>query len=263
MNRAKSVFNWSGGKDSALALHRVLNSKVTVVSHLLTSFNVEFNRVSMHGVRAELIEMQAESIGIPLVKMSTPEMPDMEQYERCMFRALERLKHKGIAVSIFGDIFLEDLRRYREKQLARINIEPPFPIWRIPTVELMKEFIGLGFRAVTVCVNERYLTKEFVGREIDEDFVRDLPSKVDSCGENGEYHSFVYDGPIFSRPIPFVKGEIVYRRYLGASKPHGPPKLNITDEIKHRALVGDPFEYGFWFCDLINTSSNRTRGLPK
>lgn len=259
MNQTKSVFNWSGGKDSALALHRVLTNKVTVVSHLLTSFNRKFKRVSMHGVRAELIEMQAESIGIQLVKMSTPEMPDMGQYERCMVRTLKKLKHKGVTVSIFGDIFLEDLRRYREKQLARIKIEPQFPIWRIPTDELMREFIGLGFKAVTVCVNEGYLTKEFVGREIDEDFVRDLPSKVDPCGENGEYHSFVYDGPIFSRPIPFVKGEIIHRRYQRAPKTQESPITKATDEIEQPRSAGDPLEFGFWFCDLINASSGRTR----
>jgi uncharacterized protein (TIGR00290 family) len=262
MSKPKAVFNWSGGKDSALALHKVLAAGEIKVASLLTSVSGQFNRVSMHGVRLELLDMQAASVGIPLVKMFTPEMPDMETYEQQMHAVLGKLRKQGVTTSIFGDIFLEDLRRYRENQLARRNLNASFPLWKIPTDKLIKEFIDLGFKAVIVCVNEKYLDKSFAGRVIDEDFVRDLPPTVDLCGENGEFHSFVYDGPIFRQPIPFVKGEIVYRKYEPTKRDVKETRTRDRVNTILKQQTPAPFQYGFWYCDLIKTDSESQRGTP-
>lgn len=209
-----------------------------MVSHLLTTVNESFDRVSMHGVRTGLLEQQAESIGIPLVKAMLPEMPDMPTYEKIMEEHLLKLKGEGTDTAIFGDIFLEDLRNYREEKLSKLGIKCLFPIWQIPTNQLIMEFIDLGFKAITVCVDERHLDRSFVGRNIDATFVRDLPASVDPCGENGEFHSFVYDGPIFKRPVAFETGETVYRRYSRQG-----------DSLSGGS--SEPFETGFWFCDLL------------
>ncbi|HTR82511.1 MAG TPA: diphthine--ammonia ligase [Bacteroidota bacterium] len=238
----KAVFHWSGGKDSALALHKVLSNKDIAVSTLLTSVNEQYRRISMHGVRAELLERQAESIGIPLVKMMMPEMPDMKMYEAIMKETLVRLRGAGMTASIFGDIFLEDLRKYREDNLAAMNIKPMFPLWKVPTDRLVREFIELGFKAVVVCANDKYLDQEFVGRTIDGTFLADLPRNVDPCGENGEFHSFVYDGPIFTSPVAFEFGEVVHRKYRPVRD-----GLNSPDDC---FTSPQPFDGGFWYCDL-------------
>lgn len=229
----KAVFNWSGGKDSSLALHKVLGDGEFEVAHLLTTVNGFHNRVSMHGVRVELMERQAESIGIPLHQVRLTEMPSMEEYNQNMAESWKKFKEEGIGYSVFGDIFLEDLRKYREEQLAQVGLQAVFPIWKQPTIDLLRSFIDLGFKAVLVCINEKYLDRSFAGRLIDESFIQDLPSNVDPCGENGEYHSFVFDGPIFKKPIVFAKGEIVYRKYE--------PAPNSTSE----------YDTGFFYCDLI------------
>jgi uncharacterized protein (TIGR00290 family) len=208
-----AIFNWSGGKDSSFALYRVLNNQDYNIKYLLASVNAHYNRLSMHGVRIELIEQQAASIGLPLRLLQLPEMPSMEDYNREMAGIMQGFKDEGINYSIFGDIFLEDLKTYREQQLAKVNMQGVFPIWKSDTTALVKEFIELGFKAMLICVNERHLDKSFAGRLIDEDFLKDLPANVDPCGENGEYHSFVFDGPIFKTPIDFKMGEIVYRKY--------------------------------------------------
>ncbi len=237
-----AVFNWSGGKDSALALYKVLQAGDLQVTCLLTTVNETFNRISMHGVRTELLERQAESIGIPLLKVMLPEMPDMQTYERIMEQQLRRLKADGIEAAVFGDIFLEDLRKYREENLAAIGVRCRFPIWKISTSQLVLEFIELGFRAITVCVDEKHLDRSFVGRELDESFLQDLPPDVDPCGENGEFHSFVYDGPIFQKPLDFRTGEVVHRKY--SRQKQGTGDMPSADSE-------DPFETGFWFCDLL------------
>lgn len=237
MSGNKAVFNWSGGKDSAFALHRVLKAGEPHVSRLLTTVNESFDRVSMHGVRTELLERQAESVGIPLLKVMLPEMPDMSTYERIMEEKLRKLKAGGIDAAVFGDIFLADLRRYREDKLAGLGIKCVFPIWQVPTDRLIMEFIGLGFKAITVCVDEKHLDKSFVGRVIDEKFVRDLPPGVDPCGENGEFHSFVFDGPIFRNPVAYRTGEVVHRKY--------------SRQDESSSSGADPFDTGFWYCDLI------------
>ena len=239
----KALFNWSSGKDSALALYKILQNPEFKIDYLLTSVNQQFQRISMHGVRVELLQQQAESIGIPLEIMEIPEMPTMEVYESVMQQTLEKLKNKGISYSVFGDIFLEDLRQYREDKLATMGFEGVFPIWRIPTKDLIQEFISLGFQTVVVCVNERYLDKSFVGRIIDQQFIDDLPENVDVCGENGEFHTFCFDGPIFQKPIDFELGEIVYRKY---EKPKTDSTNTACDSDDSTA-----YDYGFWYCDLI------------
>lgn len=198
----------------------------------------------MHGVRVELLEAQAERIGIPLVKMEIPDMPSMEVYEQTMREKLSELKKEGITTSIFGDIFLEDLRAYRENKLAELDLKGVFPLWKQPTDRLIREFLDLGFKTITTCVNEKFLDKSFVGRVIDEDFLNDLPANVDPCGENGEFHTFVYDGPIFSEPIKFEVGEKVLRKYEA-------PKTEDDSDQCFSKEKEDPTQYGFWYCDLI------------
>ncbi|MFA9192654.1 diphthine--ammonia ligase [Flavobacterium sp. FZUC8N2.13] len=239
----KALFNWSSGKDSALALYKILQNPEFEISCLLTSVNQQFQRIAMHGVRVELLEQQAESIGIPLEIMQIPEMPTMEVYENVMQKTLEKFKNRGITHSVFGDIFLEDLRKYREDKLTTMDFEGVFPIWKIPTHDLIQEFIALGFKTIVVCVNERYLDKSFVGRIIDQQFIDDLPDNVDVCGENGEFHTFSFDGPIFQKPIDFEIGEIVYRKY---EKPKQDASNSACDTNDSTA-----YDYGFWYCDLI------------
>ncbi|WP_395045836.1 diphthine--ammonia ligase [Flavobacterium sp.] len=241
--KKKAIFNWSSGKDSALALYKTLqNSEIEIVS-LLTSVNKKYNRISMHGVRTELLEQQAESIGSPLHIMEIPEMPSMEDYEEVMRETLTKFKEKGVTHSIFGDIFLEDLRKYREEKLAEMQLEAIFPLWKIPTKDLIQEFLDLGFKTIVVCVNEKNLDKSFVGRIIDAQFIADLPADVDVCGENGEFHTFTFDGPIFKKPIEFEIGEIVYRKY---EKPKQESSNTACDTSS-----SDAFDFGFWYCDLI------------
>jgi len=239
----KALFNWSSGKDSALALYKTLQNTDFQIECLLTSVNQQYQRISMHGIRVELLQEQAQSIGIPLKILKVPEMPTMEVYEKVMTEVLTELKENGITHSIFGDIFLEDLRQYRENQLAKIGLKGVFPIWKIPTQDLIQEFIALGFKTIVVCVNEKYLDKSFVGRVIDQDFINDLPKNVDVCGENGEFHTFTFDGPIFSKPIDFEIGEIVYRKY---EKPEQKDSSNAACDTNETA-----FDFGFWYCDLI------------
>ncbi|MGE6352900.1 diphthine--ammonia ligase [Flavobacterium sp. NPDC079362] len=240
----KALFNWSSGKDSALALYKIIQDPDYKIEYLLTSVNQEFQRISMHGVRIELLEAQAKSIGLPLKILQIPEMPTMEVYENVMTETLIELKNQGITHSVFGDIFLEDLRKYREDQLAKISFEGVFPLWKIPTKDLIQEFISLGFKTIVVCVSEQYLDKSFAGRIIDQEFINDLPDNVDVCGENGEFHTFTFDGPIFSEPIKFEIGEIVYRKYEK-------PKAQDSSNTACDANASNPFVFGFWYCDLI------------
>jgi uncharacterized protein (TIGR00290 family) len=236
-----AYMNWSGGKDSSLCLHHIMQDKQYRIEYLLTSVNAVHNRISMHGVRRELLEAQALSIGLPLQTIELPGQPGMQEYEQVMMDKVTALKQQGCTHAVFGDIFLEDLKLYREQKLQQADVDCVFPLWKKPTGQLMKEFIQLGFKAIIVCVNEKYLDKSFCGRLIDESFVNDLPSNVDVCGENGEFHSFVFDGPIFKHPIPFTKGEIVYRNYAAPA--------NTSDNC---SPMDGASEYGFYFCDLVN-----------
>lgn len=233
----RAYFNWSGGKDSAFALWRVLKGTKFKVEYLLTSMNSFHDRVSMHGVRRKLLEAQAGSLNIPLTTIELPEQPSMAEYETALIDKIKWIKELGITHSIFGDIFLEDLKIYREQKLASVGIQCVFPIWKKDTKNLITEFLDDGFKAVVVCINEKFLDKSFCGRMIDENFLNDLPSTVDPCGENGEFHSFVYDGPLFKYAIPFVKGEIIYKEY----------KVPENNDV-----ISDPEKsYGFYFCDLL------------
>jgi uncharacterized protein (TIGR00290 family) len=245
--KEKVIFNWSGGKDSALALHKILLSGKYEVMCLITTVSKQYQRISMHGVRVDLLEAQAKSIGLPLVKIEIPDMPTMEAYEEAMRSILTDLKNRGANISVFGDIFLEDLRKYREDKLSELNMTGYFPLWKISTKELIHEFIDAGFKTITVCVNDKYLDKSFVGRVIDSDFIKDLPPHVDPCGENGEFHTFVFDGPIFKTPILFEKGEIVYRKYTSSVQ----TKDSNDEDIDYKNHADNPFNNGFWYCDLL------------
>lgn len=234
--KPKAIFNWSSGKDSALALYKTLNEDQFEITSLLTSINKDFQRISMHGVHVSLLEKQAKSLDIPLIKMELPKEPSMEEYREIVGNAMNEIKSDGVMYSIFGDIFLEDLRQYREEQLQSIGMEAVFPLWKINTTDLIHEFLNLGFKTVVTCINETYLDKSFAGRVIDKDFIKDLPKNVDPCGENGEFHTFTYDGPIFKNPVEFEVGETIKKTYPK-------PKSDKNDEDE---------EYVFWFCDLIS-----------
>jgi uncharacterized protein (TIGR00290 family) len=205
------VFSWSGGKDSAMALHVLLRDPQFEVLALLTTVTEGYDRISMHGVRKELLRRQAESIGLPVEEVHIPPQCVNPVYEARMAEAVLRFRERGVRHFAFGDIFLEDLRAYREKKLLQADMTALFPIWKIDTRELAARFLKDGFRAITVCVDPRKLDKSFAGRELDAAFFRDLPPGVDPCGENGEFHTFVFAGPIFRSPIPVQVGQVVER----------------------------------------------------
>jgi uncharacterized protein (TIGR00290 family) len=205
------VFSWSGGKDSAKALHALLRDPDFEVVSLLTTVTEGYERISMHGVRNELLRQQAESIGLPVEEVRIPPQCTNPIYEVRMAEAVLRFRERGVLHIGFGDIFLEDLRSYREQKLMRANMVALFPIWKVDTNELASRFVRDGFRAIVACIDPRKLEKSFAGRELDSAFFRDLPVGVDPCGENGEFHTFVFDGPIFRSSISVKAGEVVER----------------------------------------------------
>jgi uncharacterized protein (TIGR00290 family) len=205
------LFCWSGGKDSAMALYTLLQRRDVRVTALLTTVTEGYERISMHGVRRELLLRQAESIGLPLHEVRIPPQCVNPVYEARMEEALLIHFERGVRKVAFGDIFLEDLRAYREKNLARIGMTALFPIWKRDTSELIQSFHAQRFRAIAACVDPKVLDASFAGRELDESFFRDLPPSADPCGENGEFHTFVFDGPIFHAPIPVRTGDVVNR----------------------------------------------------
>ena len=205
------LFCWSGGKDSAMALHSLLQRSDIHVVALLTTVTEGYERISMHGVRRELLDRQVQSIGLPLHEVRIPPQCVNPIYEARMEEALRVHLENGVQTVAFGDIFLEDLRAYREKNLARMGMTALFPIWKRDTRELIRSFHANRFRAIAVCVDSKVLDPSFAGRELDEPFFRDLPPHADPCGENGEFHTFVFDGPIFQSPIPVRAGEVVNR----------------------------------------------------
>jgi len=213
MNQAaeKVLFAWSSGKDSAMALHELQQGGECEIVGLLTTITEGYERVSIHGVREELLDEQAASIGLPLTKVWIPQESSLDEYERRMGAALDPFVSQGVSGVAFGDIFLEDLRKDREDKLARVALAGFFPIWKRDTTELAQRFIGAGFKAIVTCVDTEFLDASFAGRAFDEQLLADLPAGVDPCGENGEFHSFTYDGPIFNSPIACRKGEIVLR----------------------------------------------------
>ncbi len=224
----KLYFNWSSGKDASMSLFVLQQQGNFAIKKLVTTINSHYHRVSMHGLRTELLEKQAESIGIPLHKIELPRQPSMEDYTSIMKTNVDSFRNEGFSYTAFGDIYLEDLRKYRDDQLNPLGIQTVYPIWKKDPIELIKQFISLNFKAIIICVSSEFLDESWLGREIDENFLNDLPENVDPCGENGEFHTFCYDGPIFNDPVEFTKGESTYREYNTES---------ITS--------------GFWFLDLL------------
>ena len=225
-------FNWSSGKDSALALHYLQQDNEYDIDLLLSTINAANDRVAMHGTQSELLKAQAEATGLKLSLLELPEQPSMEEYNSIMKNEILRLKDLGYEYSGFGDIFLEDIRQYREAMLSPIGIKPVFPLWKKDTSALMHDFLEQGFRTVIVAAKADLMRKEFLGQEITKDLLKELPKEVDPCGENGEFHTFCFDGPIFQEPVKFTLGEKVYKTYPN------PDKKSAQKEI------------GFWFCDL-------------
>lgn len=232
----KAFLNWSGGKDSAFCLYQAKRQGLNI-NALVTTVNQKHNRISMHGVRRELLDLQAASIRLPSHIIEMPEQASMSIYEAEISKSNQLLKEEGFTDVVSGDLFLEDLKTYREQLYAKDHLRCLFPLWKLNTREMVREFISLGFKSIIVCVNTNFLDRSFCGRLIDESFINDLPSNVDPCGENGEYHSFVFDGPIFSNPIKFQTGEIVYQQYP-APKP---------DDCFQTPLPSA----GFYFQDLV------------
>jgi uncharacterized protein (TIGR00290 family) len=242
MAKEKVVFCWSGGKDSALALNRILNDAGYDVLALLSMCNEHFERVSMHGVRVALLDRQAQAIGLPLEKIFLSCQSSNDEYHQKMSDCLLAYKAKGITGCVFGDIFLEDLRRWREENLALVGLRGIFPLWKIASNELIQDFITLQFGSIVCCTNDAYLDEAFVGRNIDADFIASLPSDVDPCGENGEFHSFAFAGPIFKEPVEFEVGNKVYRPI---EETHPGATSTVCPSPSARRTRG------FWFCDLI------------
>ncbi len=218
--KKKVLLSWSSGKDSAWTLHVLRQQGEYEIASLLTTTNSAFDRVAMHSTRRVLVEMQAAAAGLPLTVAPLPWPCSNEDYERIMKQVCDQAVAQGITAIAFGDLFLPDVRAYRERQLKDSGLEPLFPLWQVPTKELAHEMVRSGLRAKLVCVDPKKLAPEFAGRDFDEQLLADLPAGVDPCGENGEFHSFVHAGPMFDRRIPVVPGERVQRD-------------------------------GFWFCDVL------------
>lgn len=214
------LISWSGGKDSALALAEILRDGRYEAAGLVTTVTRGYDRISMHGVRRALVRAQAELLGFPLVEAVISPGASNAEYEAAFAEVLTHFGAGGVQRVVFGDLFLADIRAYRERQVAALGMECLFPVWGRDTKRLAGEFVAAGFRAVLCCVDPRQLDPAFCGREFDTAFLVDLPTGVDSCGENGEFHTFVFDGPLFDRPIDWRRGEVVCRD-------------------------------GFWYCDLI------------
>jgi uncharacterized protein (TIGR00290 family) len=205
------LLSWSSGKDSVWALHLLSQLKDVRIAALVTTFNGAANRVAMHAVRRSLVEAQAERTGLPLWAIDLPWPCSNAQYEEIMRTVCQRAVAEGIEAVAFGDLFLEDIRAYRERQLEGTGLEPLFPVWHIPTGQLAREMIAAGVKAKLTCVDPARLGKSFAGRDFNLALLEDLPAQVDPCGENGEFHTFVHDAPVFSRPIDVQTGEVVER----------------------------------------------------
>jgi uncharacterized protein (TIGR00290 family) len=214
------LMSWSGGKDSCLALYEMQKTREHRVVALLTTVTRDYDRISMHGVRRVLLERQAASLGFPLHQVLITKGATNEEYETKLIEAVSVYSDQGIDSVVFGDLFLADIKAYRDQFLAKHNLRGIYPVWQRNTTEFIKEFTELGFKAVLTCVDSKALDQSFVGRIIDHAFLASLPANVDPCGENGEFHTFVFDGPNFARPVDLSVGETVSRD-------------------------------GFWFCDLL------------
>lgn len=235
----RNFMNWSGGKDSALAFYNAKQQGIHIDA-LVTAVNTFTDRVSMHGVRRELLQQQAAAIGLPLHTVELPEMPGMQVYEETIHTKHQELKAIGFTHGIFGDVFLEDLKAYRETLLAKDDLQCLFPIWKMDSLDVVEQFIDAGFQAIVVCVHSAFLDARFCGRMLDKNFLDDLPPTVDPCGENGEFHTFVFDGPVFANPIHFTEGEIVFKAYPAPATAQG-----------NECFTKPKDEAGFYFIDLL------------
>lgn len=228
----KAVFNWSGGKDSALALYKIMQDDNYNVVSLLTTVNSQNKRSTMHGIPLSLLERQAESIGLPLYIVDLTPKGDMADYESAMTQAVNHFKSKGVYHFVFGDIFLHDVRSYRERQLTRHGIQVVEPLWDKTSTQIMEEFLASGLQTVIVTITDGILSEKLIGRMIDQELIDSLPDKVDVCGENGEYHTFCYAGGMFRKPVGFTLGK----------------SLRQTFPIRHDD--GSIKEYSYWFANL-------------
>lgn len=245
----KAYINWSGGKDASFALWQLQQEGKYDIRCLFTTLSGAHRRVSMHGVRETLLDEQAKQTGIPLVKAWLPENASMEDYNAIMQEQLSAFGAEGVEHAVFGDIFLEDLRTYRETQLSKVGMQGVFPLWKQDSAGLVKTFIAAGFKAVVVCVNAKYLPASFAGRLIDEAFLADLPAGVDPCGENGEFHTFVFEGPIFKAPVAFKTGETVERLYTPARDEGSNCYKDEGDDCFN--TKPNDWDTRFYFCDLL------------
>lgn len=207
----RTLLSWSSGKDSAWALHVLRQRSDCEIVGLLTTLNSEFDRVAMHGTRRSVLEAQAKAAGLPLWDVPLPWPCSNADYEARMREVCARAVNENVNAVAFGDLFLEDVRAYRETQLRDTGLQPLFPLWQVPTAALAREMIAGGLRAKLTCVDTRQLSQDFVGRDFDERLLSDLPGEVDPCGERGEFHTCVYSGPMFNAPIDLEAGEIVIR----------------------------------------------------
>ena len=207
----KILVSWSSGKDSAWMLHVLKQDAAVEIGGLLTTMNEEFDRVAMHAVRRRLVEAQAEAAGVPLRTVPLPWPCTNDEYESRMRAAVSQAVSEGFTHVAFGDLFLEDVRKYREERLAGTGLTPLFPIWGIPTDQLATQMVESGLRSVLTCINPKHLDRSFAGRQFDRSLLADLPAGVDRCGERGEFHSFAWDGPMFNHPVTISVGEVVDR----------------------------------------------------
>jgi uncharacterized protein (TIGR00290 family) len=220
------LVSWSGGKDSCLALYEIQQAKQYEVVALLTTITRDYDRISMHGVRRELLEQQAAALGLPLHQVLIGKNASNEEYEVKLIEAISSYANERIDSVVFGDLFLEEIKLYRDRFLTQHNLRGLYPVWLRDTNQFIHEFIALGFKAIVTCIDGKKLEAGFAGRIIDESFLADLPTHVDPCGENGEFHTFVFAGPTFKNEVQFSRGEIVQRE-------------------------------GFWFCDLVPQEGTR------
>lgn len=227
----KIAFCWSGGKDSSYALNKILEEGSYEVEILFTTVSSEYKRVSMHGVQEELIKAQADSIGLSIEFVYIEESTSHDEYENKMKSYCLTLKERGIHKVAFGDIFLEDLKQYRVDQMSKVGMEAIFPIWKMSTKEIIKDFVKQGFQSYTCCVGLDKLKEDQVGTLMDDEFFNNLPEEVDPCGENGEFHSFVFNAPMFQYPLSIELGETLMKTYKHEGKEFGFAfkELNLLD----------------------------------
>jgi uncharacterized protein (TIGR00290 family) len=240
-SKKKVTISWSGGKDSALALHRILRSSEFEICHVHTVIDASTKRVGLHGVREALIERQAEALGLKLIKLYLPESKDHDAYEQLMCPFYNQCFNEGIQAVVFGDIFLEDLKRYRERMLHAASLDGIFPLWKEDSKMLINEFIATGFKTMICSANAGLFQSSEVGKIINHAFINDLPPLVDPCGENGEFHTFVFDGPIFAKPVLLKKGEVVKKDYHY--------RITLSDATVQES------QSSFWFQELIPADS--------